>query len=228
MCLSYVHQSPHLCSVCVQLLSQTVCLHAELGHLRPEGSHCLVETHLNTAEQNSSRIAPQTNHTFDLSSPICVSHSYIFLDRDFIIWEIAKLLVLVLGKVQIPEGCLHLSSTLTQVMVHFFQLLLSGQYSLHLLLMEALLFPGNDDNQKDLEGMFCCWVQYQLSVTWSLLDAAWLRTLASNHQCTCCPPEQLSAGCPVSGPAPVLGAEHHSASPPAPQPNGSQTNNKQI
>lgn len=42
-------------------------------------------------------------------------------------------------------------------MVHFFQLLLSGQYSLHLLLMEALLFPGNEGSQKDLEGIpaFC-------------------------------------------------------------------------
>lgn len=72
-------------------------------------------------------------------------------------WETAKLLVFVLGKVQIPDGFPHVSSTLTQMTVHFFQLLLSGQYSPHFLLMEALLFPGNNDNQKGLENS-CCWL----------------------------------------------------------------------
>lgn len=80
-----------------------------------------------------------------------LSYSYIFLDRDFIMRETTKLLVFVLGKLQIPDGFAHICSTLTQMTVHFFQLLLSGQYSLHFLLMEALLFPGNKDNQKGLE-----------------------------------------------------------------------------
>lgn len=84
-------------------------------------------------------------------------------------WETAKLLVFVLGKVQIPDGFAHVPSTLTQMPVHFFQLLLSGQYSLHFLLMEALLFPGNKDNQKGSEGRCCCWLHRRAAAL--LLDA---------------------------------------------------------
>lgn len=75
------------------------------------------------------------------------TYSYMFLDRDLIIREIPELLVFVPGKVQIPDGSTHLRSTLTQTTVDSFQLLLSGQYGLHLLLMEALLFPGKDTNR---------------------------------------------------------------------------------
>lgn len=71
-------------------------------------------------------------------------YSYVFLDGDLVLREVPELLVLVLGQVQIPEGPAHLCRALTQTAVDGLQLLLSGQCGLHLLLMEALLFPGND------------------------------------------------------------------------------------
>lgn len=66
------------------------------------------------------------------------------LDGELLIREVPKLLVFVPGKVQIPDGPAHLCSALTQTAADGFQLLLSGHSGLHLLLMEALLFPGDD------------------------------------------------------------------------------------
>lgn len=144
----HLHQALRLCPGSVQLLSQTVSLHTELGYLGPEGSHRLVQTHLNTEEEKLSHCpegSPHTRHTRAVFSHPCLqAYSHVFLDRELILREVPKLLVFVLGKVQILDGPAHLCSALTETTVDSFQLLLAGQYGLHLLLMGALLFPGND------------------------------------------------------------------------------------
>lgn len=50
-CVWYLHQSLHLGSVCIQILSQTASFHTELGQLSPQRSYHLIETHLNTAQR---------------------------------------------------------------------------------------------------------------------------------------------------------------------------------
>lgn len=72
------------------------------------------------------------------------THSYIFLYRYFVLRKTTKLLVSVLGEVQIPERPLQFSSLLTQLSVSLLQLLLPQQDGLHLLLTQSLLLPGDD------------------------------------------------------------------------------------